>query len=71
MKVTAYEGVVRNGHIHLISEVRLPDNARVFVVFPELEAPKVAQIPSPRLAHPGEAVDFEKRIVETPSDATV
>ena len=71
MKVTAYEGIVSNGYIRLTGEVRLPDNARVFVVFPELEAPRSFQIRSPRLVHSEQARDFKKKIVEAPPDAAV
>ena len=71
MKVVAFEGVVDDGQIRLQPEVRLPNKTRVYVVVPELETQRVAHVPSPRLAHPEQAADFKKAIVETRPDAGV
>ena len=69
MKVEAFEGVVDDGAIQLVSDVRLPDKTRVFVVVPEEEGPSRARVLSPRLAHPEQASDFSKVVLETPPDA--
>lgn len=71
MKVLAYEGIVDNGLIRLVEGVRLPEKARVYVIFPELDPKRVAHVYSPRLAHPEQAKDFVKEVIEGPSDANV
>jgi len=70
MSVTAIEGVVKNGQIQVFGNIRLPENARVYIVVPEL-APKQAHIFSPRLAHPEQAIDFVKEVTEEPADAQI
>ena len=70
MSVTAIEGVVKNGQIQLRGNIRLPENARVYIVIPEL-SPKVARIFSPRLAHPEQAKDFVKEVIEERADASL
>ncbi len=74
MKVTTYEGVVENGKVRLPAGVTLPEKAKVYVVVPgvfEIEAPRVAQIYSPRLANPDDAVHFkmEMEVTEEGTDA--
>ena len=62
MKVTAYEGIVENGQIKLTDAIRLPEQARVYVVVPASEATPGSSITSPRLSHPGEAGDVTKEL---------
>ena len=69
MPVTAIEGIVENGRIRLCHEVSLPENARVYVIVADLPAQPVARVFSPRLAHPEQAVEFRKQVLEVPSDA--
>ena len=69
MPVSTFEGIVENGHIRLRDNVTLPDNTRVYVVIPAFEPTFQARIYSPRLAHPEQAVDFAKQIVEVSNDA--
>jgi hypothetical protein len=69
MSVTTIEGIVENGQIRLPSSVRLPERAKVYVIVPDAEVPSVAYIGSPRLAHPEQASDFEKVVVEESNDA--
>jgi len=67
MKVVTYEGVVENGAVHLPAGVVLPEKATVYVVVPgviEVEVPHKAHIYSPRLAHPEQAADFAKEVVD-------
>lgn len=69
MAVSTLEGIVENGHIRLPDNVTLPDNTRVYVVVPDVEAVPRAYVRSPRLAHPEQAADFAKRVVEVGADA--
>jgi hypothetical protein len=71
MQVIAYEGVIENGRVRLDADVRLPENAKVFVVIPSISAGKTLRVYSPRLAHPEQAVDFRKEIVEEAQNAGV
>jgi hypothetical protein len=61
MKVATFEGVVENGKVRLPANVRLPEKAKVYVVVPDAGAQPVAFVGSPRLAHPEQAGDFEKK----------
>lgn len=38
MPVTTFQGVVENGQVRLASDVRLPENATVYVVVADAEA---------------------------------
>lgn len=66
MRVTTVEGTVENGQVKLPADVRLPENAKVYVVVPGIEERAALYIGSPRLAHPEQAVDFEKVVEENP-----
>lgn len=61
-KVMTVEGTVANGQIQLPADVRLPENAKVYVVIPEPVAPLTARLHSPRLAHPEQAAEFTKEV---------
>jgi hypothetical protein len=69
MGATTIEGIVENGQIRLPATVRLPERAKVYVVIPDVEVQPVAYIGSPRLVHPEQAADFQKEVLEEPSDA--
>lgn len=69
MSVTTIEGVVENGRIRLPASVRLPEKAKVYVVVPDVEAPPIAYVGSPRLAHPDQGADFRKEVAEENRDA--
>ena len=69
MPVTAIEGVVENGKIRLCETVSLAENTRVYLIAADLAASPTTQIRSPRLAHPNQAGDFRKQIMEIPADA--
>ncbi|MEW6209403.1 MAG: hypothetical protein AB1631_13620 [Acidobacteriota bacterium] len=71
MKVATYEGTVENGQIRLPAEVQLPENVKVYVVIPDVEAQTIAYIGSPRLAHREQAEDFKKEVIEEPNDASL
>jgi hypothetical protein len=69
MGVATFEGIVENGQIRLPAAVRLPERTKVYVVIPDVEVQPVAYIGSPRLVHPEQAADFQKEVLEEPSDA--
>ena len=71
MALFTVEGVVANGQIRLRDDVTLPERTKVYVVIPEMETALQAHIPSPRLAHPQQAVDFVKEIIEVSADAAL
>ncbi len=64
MSVVTLEGVVQNGQIRLASDVRLPENAKVYVIIPAIQVAHVNHIYSPRLVHPEQVRDFQLEIVE-------
>jgi hypothetical protein len=65
MTVTTCEGVVENGKIRLKSNVRLPENAKAYVIVPDLkDKKKVVQILTPRLAHREQAAEFRMTVTE-------
>ena len=37
MQVTTFQGEIENGQVRLITEIRLPDKTKVYVVVPEFE----------------------------------
>jgi hypothetical protein len=69
MPVTALEGVVENGRIRLRDQVTLAENTKVYVIVADMPTSPSAHIRSPRLAHPEQAQDFRKQVVEVPADA--
>ena len=69
MEVMTVQGIVENGQIRLPANVRLPENAIVYVVIPGAQSPQVACV-SPRLAHPEQAADFTM-VVQEAHDAGV
>jgi hypothetical protein len=70
-KLATYEGVVENGHVTLPPDAHIPEKTRVYVMVPDAEAKRVPRIFSPRLAHPEQAKDFEKLVIEDITDAGV
>jgi len=66
-----FEGTVENGQIRLPDNVMLPEKAKVYVIVPEMLPEQAARLWSPRLAHPGEAKDFSKVVVESEGDAQI
>ncbi len=65
------EGIVENGQIRLLDNIRLPENTRVHVVLAESDAARPSHVYSPRLAHPEQARDFVKQVSEVSTDARV
>jgi hypothetical protein len=71
MPLTAIEGVVENGMIRLREDVSLPENTRVYVIIADSRPIASPHVRSPRLAHPDQAGDFRKQIVEVSPDASL
>jgi hypothetical protein len=69
MAILTFEGRVENGQIRLHEDVALPDHTKVYVVVPDFETAARACVYSPRLAHPGQAADLPKEVIELPADA--
>ncbi len=64
MQVATFEGVIENGKIRLKTNVNLPEKTRVYVIIPDFEIKKAAHVYSPHLAHPEQAIDFKKEVIE-------
>ncbi|MBV6450535.1 MAG: hypothetical protein MHPDNHAH_01259 [Anaerolineales bacterium] len=62
MALTTYEGVVEKGKIRLKTGVRLPENAKVYVIVPEVQAKKSVRVQTPRLLHRKQASDFKMKV---------
>jgi hypothetical protein len=71
MSVSTFEGIVERGEIRLPPGVRLPENAKVYVVVPSSGVELPARLASPRLVRPEEANDFRMTVTEAPGDAGV
>ena len=73
MTVTTYEGVVQKGKIRLKAGVKLPENATVYVVVPDLklDGKKVIRMLSPRLANRKQAADFKLQVTEIKPHARI
>jgi hypothetical protein len=65
MSILTLEGIVDHGQIRLAAHVRLPENAKVYVLVPDVQIEATARIESPRLLHPEQAADFTMEISET------
>jgi hypothetical protein len=60
-----YQGTVVNGQIRLPANVELPEDARVLVILPDETEPVGGHVPTPRLAHPGQAEDSRMEVEVT------
>lgn len=69
MAILTLEGIVEQGRIRLPDNVTLPERTKVYVLVPDAGTTPQAHVPSPRLAHPEQAADFAKQIVEVLPDA--
>ena len=64
-----YEGIVANGQIQIVGDVKFPENTRVFVVVPnEVELPS-KRVATPRLVHPEHIIDFQMEVIDEAPDA--
>ena len=71
MGIAPYEGIVEHGQIKLNSNVRLPEQTKVYIVVPDMEVENTVRLHSPRLAHPEQASDFKMEVIEASSDASL
>jgi len=73
MTVATYEGVVEKGKIRLKPGVKLPENAKVFVIVPDvtMEKKKLVQILTPRLAHREDAARFKMTVTKEKPNARI
>jgi hypothetical protein len=62
MAVVTLEGIVDDGQIRLKTDIRLPDNTKVYVVVPGMAVEADTRIFSPRLAYPEQAADFKMEV---------
>lgn len=69
--ILTLEGVVKKGQIWLKSLVNLPENAKVYIVVPDIEVKQRPHVFSPRLVHPEQAADFVLEMTEDIVDADV
>jgi hypothetical protein len=71
MSVATFEGIVDHGQIKLKTNIRWPDNTKIYIVVPDYQVEPTAHIFRPRLAHPEPAADFKMEITEEPIDANL
>ncbi len=73
MAITTYEGVIEKGKIRLKAGVKLPENAKVYVIVTDLKTDKrkAIQILSPRLVHRKDAALFKMQVTEEKPNARV
>jgi hypothetical protein len=73
MTIVTYEGVVEKGKIRLKSGVKLPENAKVYVIIPDLQMDekRVIRMLTPRLANRKQAADFQMTVTEVKPNARV
>jgi hypothetical protein len=64
MAINTYEGVVEKGRIRLKSSVKLPENARVYVIVTdvEIEKKKPIRVLTPRLARREQSAHFKMQV---------
>jgi hypothetical protein len=64
MAINTYEGVVEKGKIRLKAGVKLPENAKVYVIVTdlEMEKKKPIRVLTPRLARRGQATQFKMQV---------
>ena len=67
MHVTTIEGIVKNGQIQLMEDVKLPESANVYVIVPNFQR-ATAKIMSPRLVDRDRLKDFDREIIEIEDD---
>jgi hypothetical protein len=71
MHIDTLEGIVKNGQVQFLGQGTLPENTKVYVIVQKPDPAGVARIRSPRLAHPEQADEFRKQVIEIPPDAEV
>jgi len=65
MALTTYEGIVEKGKIRLKTGIRLPENAKVYVmIVPDIQAEKkkIVRVRTPHLTHRKQASEFKMKV---------
>lgn len=65
MPILTYEGVIEKGKIRLNAGVKLPENAKVYVVVADTQAvkkKKTVRVLTPRLVKRKQAADFKMQV---------
>jgi len=73
MTVTTYEGVVEKGKIRLKAGVKLPENAKVYVIVADLklDEKKAIRMLTPRLVNRKQAADFKMQVTKVKPNARI
>jgi len=79
MSLATFEGIVENGQVRLPSDVRLPENAKVYILVVEEETdyvtlqtlPSTVRLHSPRLSSPEDGLRLQKEVIVEPGDARI
>lgn len=64
MSLMTLEGVVKDGQIRLKSEIDLPENAKVYVIFPEIQSSGTLYYRGGHLVHPEQAKEFILEMID-------
>ena len=75
MSISTYEGVVKKGKIHLQAGIKLPENAKVYVIVADIDVKlgdkKPVQILSPRLKNRKQAARLKLTVTEEKPNARI
>ena len=73
MTIATYEGIVKKGKIRFSPEIQLPENAKVYVIVPEVDVnlKKVVQVITPRLVYREQAAQFKMQVSEESPNADI
>lgn len=64
MSLLTLEGIIKDGQIQLNTTIGLPENAKVYVIFPEIRNSGLLVYPSGRLVRPGLAEQFTPEVID-------
>ena len=75
MSISTYEGVVKKGKIHLQTGIKLPENAKVYVIVADIDVKlgdkNPVQILSPRLKNRKQAARLKLTVTEEKPNARI
>lgn len=75
MSIVTYEGVVKKGKIRLQEGIKLPENAKVYVIIADIDVKigdkKPVRVLSPRLKNRKQAARFKLTVTEEKPHARV
>jgi hypothetical protein len=64
MGLLTLEGVVKDGQIQLNTTIDLPENTKVYVIFPEIRSSGLVVYPTGRLVRPDLAEQFTPEVID-------